>query len=136
MHITIIIMIIKIKVGSSALYHPILTLLHLGIHEDDRATVGRTSVSESSVSIGDSLQEMPPTEYVTEEGHHNSTNGVTDLNSEVAGKSEQNEEKEPSNVQNKIDLSKDEESPDLNNEITETPINETTFTGNYYYCTV
>ena len=42
----------------------------------------------------------------------------------------------PSNVQNKFDLSKDQESPDLNNEITETPTNETAFTGNYYYCTM
>ena len=78
---------------------------------------------------------MPPTEYVINEGHHNDTNGVTDLNSKVAGKSEQNEAMEPSNVQNKFDLSKDQESPVLNNEITETPTNETTFTGNYY-CTV
>ena len=82
---------------------------------------------------------MPPTEYITNEGHHNDTNGVTDLNSEVAGKLEQNEAMEPSNIQNKFDLSKDQESLDLNNEITETPTNETAFTGNYYYycyCTV
>ena len=82
---------------------------------------------------------MPPTEYVINEGHHNDTNGVTDLNSKAAGKSEQNEAMEPSNIQNKFDLSKDQESPDLNNEITETPTNETAFTGNYYYyyyCTV
>ena len=82
---------------------------------------------------------MPPIEYITNEGHHNDTNGVTDLNSKAAGKSEQNEAMEPSNIQNKFDLSKDQESLDLNNEITETPINETPFTGNhyyYYYCTV
>ncbi len=96
-------------------------------------TLGKPSVSESNVSIGESLQEISPTEYLTDEGLHS---GTTDVNSEVNGKLDQNGGMEPSDTQNKIDLSKDEESTDLNNEITDTPTNitdnETTFTGINY----
>ena len=97
-------------------------------------TLGRASVSESDVSIGDSLQEVPATDYLAEEGHHNGTNGDTDLNNETTGKLDQSVATEQSDVQSKVDLSKAEESTKLNNEIAEPPTNitdnETTFTGN------
>jgi hypothetical protein len=103
-------------------------------------TSGKPSVSESNVSIGESLQEISPTEYLADEGPHNGTKS-TDVNSEVNGKLDQDGGMEPSNTQNKIDLNKGEESTGLNNEVTDTPTNitdnETTFTGiNNIYCTV
>ena len=93
--------------------------------------IGKTSVSESGVSIGDSLQEVPSTEYLVDEVGLNNANEVSALNNEANGKMETTE----LNEVGMTDLNEVYEKTDLSEKVDETPENvadsETTLTGMY-----